>query len=282
VSLAHPSGATALVFVYAAHLSSWKVGGQEQLFVSSKAEYGGGKAIRGGVPVCWPQFADRGPFGKHGFCRNSDKWKVVRTSTEPYPCVVLGLTDDEATRAAFPFSFELRYSVTLDGPDSVSVSMTVINTGEETLEFTTALHTYFKVPSVGKVRLLGLQGLTYEDSTKKGEKAEQQEEELAIVGEVDRVYLNTPAEAFIVDQDSETATRILKMGFPDAVVWNIGAARAGGLKDLGDGEWEDYVCYEAAAIAKPVKLAPKSSWTAGQTFSKLERSKIPSLAPPSK
>ena len=157
VSLSHPSGATALVFVYAAHLSSWTVGGQEQLFVSSKAEYGGGKAIRGGVPVCWPQFADRGPYGKHGFCRNSDKWRVVRTSTEPYPCVVLGLSDDEATREAYPFPFELRYSVTLDGPDSVSTSMTVINTGDAPLEFTTALHTYFRVPNVAAVRVLGLQ-----------------------------------------------------------------------------------------------------------------------------
>ena len=84
VTLTHSSGAQALVFVYAAHLTSWKTSdGAEQLFVSSTSDYGGGKAIRGGVPICWPQFAGRGPYGKHGFCRNSDKWKVVRTSTEP-------------------------------------------------------------------------------------------------------------------------------------------------------------------------------------------------------
>ena len=200
VNLTHPSGATALVFVYAAHLTSWKVRDQEQLFVSSKAEYGGGKAIRGGVPVCWPQFNDRGQYTKHGFCRNSDKWKVIRTSSEPYPCVVLGLTDDEGTRSIFPFSFELRYSVTLDGPESLSTSMTVINTGAEMLEFTTALHTYFRVSSVGDVRVLGLKGITYEDSTKERAKAIQEEDALEISGEVDRVYLNAPSEVFILDE----------------------------------------------------------------------------------
>ena len=92
VVLKHPSGAEALVYVYAAHLASWKTAdGSEQLYMSSKTEYGAGKAMRGGVPVCWPQFATRGPYGRHGFCRNSDKWTVIRTASEPYPCVVLGL-----------------------------------------------------------------------------------------------------------------------------------------------------------------------------------------------
>ena len=88
VKLTHSSGASALVYVYGAHLASWQTSdGEEQLFVSSTAEYGGGKAIRGGVPICWPQFADRGSGPKHGVCRASAEWTVVRTPTEPYPCV---------------------------------------------------------------------------------------------------------------------------------------------------------------------------------------------------
>ena len=75
VTLKHSSGASALVYVYAAHLASWKTSScEEELFVSSGAEYGGGKAIRGGVPVCWPQFADRGEYPKrrHRWMRTSD------------------------------------------------------------------------------------------------------------------------------------------------------------------------------------------------------------------
>ena len=101
VKLTHSSGASALVYVYGAHLASWQTSdGDEQLFVSSTAEYGGGKAIRGGVPICWPQFAGRGSGPKHGVCRNSAEWKVVRTSSEPYPCVAM--SENRAGLAARP------------------------------------------------------------------------------------------------------------------------------------------------------------------------------------
>lgn len=99
---------------------------------------------------------------------------------------------------------------------------------------------------------------------------------LSISGEVDRVYLSTPAEAFIVD--GRRAIRILKMGFPDAVVWNIGAAAAGGMKDMGKDEWKQYVCYEAAVIGSPTVVPPTHSWTAGQTFTRIEASEVPKTA----
>mmetsp|Transcript_382 Transcript_382/g.693 ORF Transcript_382/g.693 Transcript_382/m.693 type:complete len:290 (-) Transcript_382:349-1218(-) len=272
--LSHPSGATAEVYIYAAHLTSWcTADGGEQLFVSTTAEYGGGKAIRGGVPVCWPQFADRGLYKKHGFCRNSDKWTVLRTSTEPFPCVVLELKDDEQTRAAFPFGgWTLTYAVTLDSPTSITTSMSVLNQGEQPLEFTMALHTYFRCASASSVLVKGLQGLTFEDSTKGGERAVQEEDGLPISGEVDRVYIDAPSKTWIIE--GERAVQVLKMGLPDAVVWNIGPARAAELKDLDD--WTKYVCVEAAAINKPIKVAAGQSWSAGQTFTQMASSDVPS------
>ena len=88
----------------------------------------------------------------------------MRTTEAPFPCVVFGLADDEATKADYPHSFSLRYSVTLDGPNSVSTAMQVQNTGEAPLEFTGALHTYVKVGDATGVKFQGLQGVTYEDS----------------------------------------------------------------------------------------------------------------------
>jgi glucose-6-phosphate 1-epimerase len=90
---------------------------------------------------------------------------------------------------------------------------------------------------------------------------------------LDRVYLSTPPEAYIVDGDR--AIRILKMGFPDAVVWNIGSAAAGGIKDMGKDEWKQYVCYEAAVVASPAVVPPASSWNAGQTFTRIAASAVP-------
>ena len=92
-----------------------------------------------------------------------------------------------------------------------------------TLTFTGALHTYLRCDDVAAVRVQGLQGLRYEDSTKGSAVATQEEKHLALEGEVDRVYLGTPAEAYVID--GARATRVLKMGLPDAVVWNIGEAK---------------------------------------------------------
>ena len=134
VKLVHASGAEALVYQYAAHLASWKTAdGSEQLFMSSATAYGGGKALRGGIPVCWPQFNTRGPYGKHGFARNTD-WTVVRSSSEPFPTVVLGLSGEASD--AFPFPYKLTYSVSLDSADSITTALTVKNPGEKPLEFT--------------------------------------------------------------------------------------------------------------------------------------------------
>jgi glucose-6-phosphate 1-epimerase len=42
------------VHLYGATVTSWKTGGQEQLFVSEKAHLDGSKPIRGGIPVVFP------------------------------------------------------------------------------------------------------------------------------------------------------------------------------------------------------------------------------------
>ena len=264
VKLSH-GGASAVVYVYGAHVASWKTGdGHENLFVSSASEYGGGKAVRGGIPVCWPQFAAKGPYQKHGFCRNSAEWTVVRTSLEPYPCVVLGLSDSESTRAVWPFPFTLRYSVTLDGESSLSTSLTVMNTGGELVEFTGALHTYFTCDAVSKATIIGLNGVSYDDSVLGSTGVVEESVAVPFTGEVDRIYYATPNTLYV--DSGQRAVKVLKMGFPDAVVWNIGEAKASSLKDLGPGESSRYVCLEAAAIGKPIKLPPSASWAAGQTF----------------
>lgn len=48
---------TASLCLQGAHLTSWKPAGHEEcLFLSPNAAFVPGKAIRGGIPVCWPWF----------------------------------------------------------------------------------------------------------------------------------------------------------------------------------------------------------------------------------
>lgn len=269
VRLTDASGASCELLVYGAHVCTWKsADGVDNLFVSSKAEYGGGKAVRGGIPVCWPQFNTMGPYGKHGFARNSGEWTIVRTSIEPFPSVVLGLKESEATRkSGFDFPFNLRYAVTLDGPQSLSTSLTVMNTGDKPFDFTGALHTYFSCDSASAVKIQGLGGMEFVDSTKGGATATQEESLLGFSGEVDRNYYGAPSELYLLNVGPNSRTlKLLKRGFPDAVTWNIGSDKAPSIKDLGEGEWCKYVCLEAGLIGKPLTLPPSASHTAGQTF----------------
>ncbi len=57
---------------------SWKVDGEEMIFVSKKAIMDGSKAVRGGIPICFPAFGpwEYGP--QHGFARSSKCWKIAR------------------------------------------------------------------------------------------------------------------------------------------------------------------------------------------------------------
>ena len=77
IQLSHASGGTAEVYPYGAHVTSWvPAGGTEALFLSRAAKFEPGSAIRGGVPVIFPQFAELGPLPKHGFAR-TQTWERV-------------------------------------------------------------------------------------------------------------------------------------------------------------------------------------------------------------
>ncbi len=102
---------------FGATVVSWKVDGIENIFVSKKAILDGTKAIRGGIPVCFPSF---GPwqFGPaHGFARNSKEWVVekgpmVDEKTSDVT-VVLTLADSEETRNMWDHKFKFTYTITL-------------------------------------------------------------------------------------------------------------------------------------------------------------------------
>lgn len=263
IRLTRSSGASCEVYVYAAHVTSWKTAdGVERLYMSEASEYATGKAIRGGIPICWPQFSGRGPLTKHGFARTSDSWKVRRTVTQPNPSVTLELRDCEASKD-WPFSFVLTYTVTLENTSLVT-TLHVVNASDDPLDFNAALHTYFSISDIAQVKISGLEGLKYEDNAKGGALGEQVEEVLMIPGEIDRVYLDAPEELLIID--GATQISVEKAGFPDAVIWNIGEEKAPTIKDMSPGDFRRYVCLEAGAIGQKVVVAPGADWTAHQKF----------------
>ncbi len=111
--------ANALISPYAGQVLSYCPAGttDDLLFVSERAYFAPGKAIKGGIPICWPWFgADPEGRGRpaHGFVR-AWPWSVLATSTLPSGAtrITLGVTDDTDTRALWPYYFNLLVEVTV-------------------------------------------------------------------------------------------------------------------------------------------------------------------------
>lgn len=264
IRLADNAAGQTFIAAQGAQVLSWRpADGRERLYLSATTgglRRAGEKAvaIRGGVPVCLPQFSDRGPLVKHGFARNLP-WMVAERSANT---VVLTLRDDQASRSQWPHPFLATLTI-IQEPDSLEVRLAIANTGDQPFAFSTALHTYLRVDDIRNTRLLGLQNVSYQDATDHCVIRTQQEAQLAIPGEVDRVYMAPPASLQLLEQ-GQAPLHITQQGFSDTVVWNPGPDKARALPDMPDGDWQHMLCVEAACAAAPVTLAAGVVWQGSQ------------------
>ena len=258
-----PDGAEATVLLHGGQLVSWiPAGDQERLYLSPLAMAGGSNAVRGGIPVCFPQFAKRGPLPQHGFVRNR-AWSWAEGDQRGDVMIgVLKLSDDAATRAIWPHAFEAELSFSLSGLQ-LDVELAVINTGDTPFDFTAALHTYLKVDDVRRARLGGLYGVKYVDSLS-GAEQPQEMDPFSFAGEIDRIYLDAKGPLNLATAMGRMT--ISRDGFDDVVVWNPGPAKAAAMADLPDDGWLQMLCVEAATIGRPVTLSPGQDWVARQGF----------------
>jgi len=254
------------ISLHGATLLSWNLFGTEMIFLSSKAKIGvADKAIRGGIPIVFPQFGP-GPLKQHGFARLL-KWSVVGQNVDTQNgdvSIALSLDANEQTRKVWDYSFNLLYSVVLRAK-TLHCKLAVKNTDKKSFSFTALLHTYFPVDDISKTRIHGLQGATYIDKVDPGEKKEQ-DSKLQIKGEVDRVYKDVKNEIHIGDGGNAEVV-VSKTGFKDIVVWNPWKEKAKGMDDMGDDEYAKMVCVEAGSVATPIVLQAGERWEGGQVLS---------------
>lgn len=258
-----PDGAEATVLLHGAQLVSWiPAGDQERLYLSPLAVAGPGQAVRGGIPVVFPQFGKRGPLPQHGFARNR-AWQWLEGATRGDAVIgVLRLGDDAATRAIWPHAFEAELSVSLSGLQ-LDVELAISNTGSTAFEFSAALHSYLRVDDLRRARLGGLYGVRYADQLS-GAEQQQEMDPFSFAGEIERVYHGVEAPLSLATAMGRMTIRC--EGLADLVVWNPGPARARTIADLPDADWTQFLCVEAAAIDPTVSLAPGQEWVARQGF----------------
>lgn len=266
VVLRAPDGSSATVLLHGANVVSWvPAGAGEQLYLSPQAVAGPGMAVRGGVPVIFPQFELMGPdtsLPRHGLARTRN-WQVEggRVSEE-HAQVTLVLTDDETTRPLWPHGFRLELTVSVEA-NRLDLELHVENTGETALSFSAALHTYLAISELSQVRLQGLIGRRFIDRINGGEAIEDHPEK-RFHGEIDRIYANVKEHLLL--RDGPRRLRIDQQDMPDVVLWNPGPDGAARLADLADDGWQHMLCVEAARILEPMKLAPGQDWDGRQSL----------------
>ncbi|XP_010555598.1 PREDICTED: putative glucose-6-phosphate 1-epimerase [Tarenaya hassleriana] len=296
ILLRNPKGASVKISLHGAQVLSWKnERGDELLFTSSKAVFKPPHPVRGGIPICFPQFGTRGSLEQHGFARN--KIWVVERDPPPLPSfdptdktyVDLVLKPSDEDLRIWPHSFEFHLRVSLASDGNLRLISRVRNINSKPFSFSIAYHTYFSISDISEVRIEGLETLDYLDNLLEKERFQWEKYFLNIwhntwhdeshkppkttrtYFKVDRVYISSKDVVAVFDHERKRTFLIKKEGLPDVVVWNPWEKKSKILGDLGDEEYKRMLCVDGAAIEKPITLKPGEEWTG-----KLELSVIPS------
>ena len=243
------------IYLHGAHVTSFQKHGElPVLWLSAASHFATDKAIRGGVPICFPWFGGRTGAPAHGFARLSE-WHLAATSASPDGRVSVRFRLLENTGFAATFHGKVEYVVTVG--DTLTMELHVTNTSAEPLAFEECLHTYFAVGDIAAVDVRGLKGSNYIDKVDGGKLKPETENAIFFKSEVDRAYLNTPDPVIIEDTKLKRTIRVEKSGSASTVVWNPWAAKAKAMADFGDEEFHRMVCVESGNVAEnQITLAP--------------------------
>jgi glucose-6-phosphate 1-epimerase len=262
------AAATAEIYLHGAQVTSWcptmgrPAGADEVLFVSKQSRWEDGKAIRGGIPICFPWFrgkADDAKAPAHGVVRTKE-WELIELAQDgDGVTVTLATESDEASRRWWPYEFRVEYRVRVGA--ELGLSLRVVNTGGTAMRFEEALHTYHRVGDAEQVRVTGLDGTAYLDNMD-GNRQKRQAGEVVFTAQTDNAYLDTKSTLEVIDPVLGRRIRTEKKDSRTTVVWNPWREGAKALADLGDDEWRGMACVEASNIlGYAVELGPGEEHT---------------------
>lgn len=143
----------------------------------------GSKAIRGGIPVVFPNFGPWKCGPQHGFARISH-WAVEQSGDD---FVILSLSNTKKTENMWNYKFRLQYTIRILN-NNIYTILTVENSGEEEFDFTALLHTYLSV-DVPSLEVHGFTGVKCTNSLT-GNEFEEVKNCVTIDQNVDQIYEN--------------------------------------------------------------------------------------------
>lgn len=239
----------ATICLQGAQVMAWRPMGTSApvIWLSQLAKPTPVKAMRGGVPVCWPWFGAHpvnAGFPAHGYAR-TQPWSITETRSLADGSTEIGmvLMHSDTTRTMWPHPSTLEILITVG--KTLKIALTTSNPGDTDFVISEALHTYFHIGDIAETRVLGLEGCEYMDKAGGGKRCQQQGA-IAFTNETDRVYVNTEAECVIEDNHLQRRIRIAKTGSRSTVVWTPWNEKADKMGDFGQDGWREMICVESA------------------------------------
>lgn len=263
---------SAEIALFGAHILSFtpKSDGIERIWLSESAVFDKTKPIRGGVPICWPWFADLFPveqqnskmnYPAHGFVRDQD-WEI-KDIQEDEGATTLTLSPNKVGLFQFPSLFSLTLQVTF--AQQCSISLITKNTSEQAVEFTAALHSYFKVSDITHTEIKGIAG-KFIDKTHANAELKLTHPYL-ISTETDRIHLQDKDNKLNqIELLAGTNTKLEQSGHDSLVIWNPWKEKSQAMPDMDNNGYRTMLCAEAS-VTKGIKLLPDTEHCLRQVIS---------------
>ena len=257
-----PAGA-AEIYLHGATLTSWVPrGGSEVIFPSRQAVFDGSTAIRGGIPLCLPEFGvgiNGDAVPKHGWARIA-----------PWQLRMVASTDDGGVRALLSVSRDhLTALYEVEIGETLRLGLSLRNDGNAPRTVEAAAHTYLSVHDVTASLISGLAGASYSDNLAHSprEAHRVQDGDVKISGPVDRIYDSAEPVA-VTDPGHERTIHVDKRNAPSTIVWNPWSTYSAPLPDMADDEFPTMVCVESGAVREHAPtIEPGASWSMQVTLS---------------
>ena len=263
-----------MVYLQGAHITACQLGADAALlWTSQSASYQPGKAIRGGIPLCWPWFGahpSRPDYPQHGYARTSGFEVINSEVKDDFTGIQLRLVLATPELSEWCANGDIELTVTVRLSDSLWLQLDTHNRSTVTVPVSLALHSYFNVGDVAQISMPGLMGLSYIDKLRAGERLPQRAP-LVINEAIDRIYLDPPQSIEINDPVLNRQVQVRSWGNTELVVWNPGAEGAQAMLDFDDAGYSEMVCVEPAIAAdNSLLLMPGGTHTVGQEITSIQ------------
>lgn len=234
------------VYPYGAHVASFRPAGRpDLLWVSPYSYFEPGKPIRGGIPLCFPWFGPhrtRADLPLHGLVRTRE-WELISSAVleDGRTTICFACSDTEDSKAIWPFSFRLEYTITLG--QYLDLELTILNPGKESFACEEGLHTYFSVGNPELCDILGLEGVEFIDRVR-GDSRGIQAGALRFTRETVNAYMHAPEICRLIDYPARWRISVEQSGMNSTVVWNPGESAGSRNPEIRE-TWNQFVCVES-------------------------------------